>query len=291
MKRSSSFSPAKYIYRRGIPGKDSHTKGGSSNNSSDSDIDVEKIRTIVSNLRKKAHIEIKALKDSDKENLGKIVKYIDKLINTNAYPILENIVDEYFSDLDEIRSGTIGAFFSGCNISGKDPCSDICAGNMPRRGTKYQYCDKNMYIAKYTDNGFDFAEYSTVNDSTHAYIFLEYENMSDFPGFTEEEKLKLKAKGIQYVYFVGRDSNTSGNRTNKPLTTAITIDSIKHRESKKKNPKKDKCNNDDTDDNYNWVIILFVVVLIILFLILLYICSESSTTTYKTNYPHHSIYF
>src|SRR5439155_17359282 len=190
-------------------------------------------------------------------------------------------IDTEFKNLSYISPGSIGAHFYGCNIhtpfSDKAPgCSVICAGSMPRKDKFWKSCDNTVILARNMNTGFDFEKLSVGNDKSHAHIFINYDKLEDFPGFTKDEKSELTSMGISKVYL--HNYNSNDNNT-VPLTeNSMEINAIKIRPSPKTSrpnkPNKGHHRESDSDsesdeDNNIWVMWLVAIIVIVIILLII----------------------
>jgi hypothetical protein len=276
----SSYNPAHYMHK-GRSTELSNTSKGR-NNSSDVDFNIDDVKKSVTNLRKNADVSVNQVSGRLKDDYNLITKFETMLYETNSFDLLQKMIDDQFDNLETVIPGTIGAHFVGCNIdtsfSDTNPgCSAICAGSMPRKDKFWQSCNNSVIMAKNNNYGFDFDHLSVGRDKSHAHIFINYDTLEDFPGFTKEEKLKLSKMGIQYVYL---HSHKNNDYNYDQLTdSAVHISTLKTRNGggDHKKHKHHQESSEDNEDGWSWIWILVIVVFFVFLFIFLYLFLSADT--------------
>lgn len=267
-----SFDPSRYISRKS-PSEDGSSKRKPRNSSTDTEFNVDQIRSALDNLKRNMDVPVQKASGKLKQEYDTIVRYETMLSNTSSYSLLEQLVDEKFGDVKIVNPGTIGAHFAGCvtetSFSQTSPgCSAVCAGAMPRKDRLWETCSSHVILAENKNDGFYFNHLSSGSDKSHAHIFINYESLSDFPGFSKEEKLHLIQKDIRKVSLF---SYKHGDADYIKLTDdSVDISSIKTRKSHKhKHEHVNPSSKEETYGSWFWVIIA-VIIFVILMLLLIY---------------------
>ncbi len=230
-------------------------------------IDIAELESMATHLRRNAHLPVKHLPSNIKRDFRQLLMYVSLLYDSKQYIILHNIISNHFHDLDQIIPGTIGAYCAGCQVetSFTDPlegCSAICAGSMPPKKDDWSFCSNTVILATYEEDRFIFT-ISNRSDSKRgretAFVFVNYTDISDFPGFSTDEKNQLSALGIKYVYLNGYTKN--GRDYVGLEKNAINIINIKHREYADIDKHKDTHGFNDS----GLVVFLVILVLVALF--------------------------
>lgn len=264
----SSFDPSKYFSRNNISAlnriNDTVNKGSS--NSSDSDFNLSQFKEYIRNLRQNADLSVQHLSGKLKDQFNDVKNRILILYQTNAYDQMQDLIDSVFGDLKSVIPGTVGAYFRGCSIhtsfSDTHPgCSPICAGSMARKDRHWIQCDNTVIMAENNQHGFNFRYLHVGQDPSHAHIFINYDTLEDFPGFSKSEKRNLKRHGVVYSQLHGY--REGDQKYYELIDSAIELDRIKKRKIKKSAFKFD----DDECDNTFWLWISIGVIFFILFIL------------------------
>lgn len=228
------------------------------NSSDDIIVSKEELVDALSNLRDNADVPLKRLSGNLKQNFELISKYVSYTHQTNTYSMLKDLIDEYFYDLSHVEPGTIGSYFSGSSINvNMDPpeCSAVGANSIPKDYSKWNNCKHNIILADSTNHGYDFALLSEGEDKSHTYVYVRHDTYSDFPGFTDEEKRKLKKFGVDYVNLYGYGEDSS--QYNDLVGTTIHINDVKSRHHENKDHK-------GGSGWWVWIIVFFIIIILIL---------------------------
>lgn len=205
------------------------------------------------------------LVELDQENtllLGSIQEILRSLYGTKVlYDLVLSDIREYFSDVVNIKPGTVASFFVGCfndtTFTGPIGCSPKCVASLPpTEGTPgYYNCEDLVLI--YSNSSFN-----SFNDkiSSHAYIHIEDPS---FTGFTESNIKQLRDTGIDRVSLAYTNPDGSYREVTSPLPLdkAPLITSKSVVESSSTPP---------TSSGAGWVILIILIVLLIVGLIFAY---------------------
>lgn len=217
----ASFSPAKYGEKLAGDANNSinqlhkninrHVKKGGNESLI---LDIDEVEKLAINLRKNAHLPVKVIHDEKvRDDFQQLLLYVHLLYGSRQYDILHDLISKHFNDLENIEPATIGAYCGGCHVDTSftdvyQGCSAVCAGSMPPKSDGWRFCDNAVILAKYDsyDDRFIFTisqRSETKEGRETAYIFVEYTDIDDFPGFNSDEKNQLSTLGIKYVYLNG----------------------------------------------------------------------------------------
>ena len=206
-------------------------------------IDVNSLNEALTELRNNYSKQIRELTGSTNDKFKMMVSYVDLLYDTDYYNVLHNLVKDKFGDLKDVQPGTVGAYFAGCLINPElsglpKGCSPICAGSMPPPQDKFDqlqwaFCGDTVISATYSPQtqNFDFTIVNTIPNSDRALIFVNYNNLNTFPGFTDEDKNKLTNLGIRNVQLLGYTQDGQKYISLTPENSFVPISSVKSRVS------------------------------------------------------------
>jgi hypothetical protein len=270
--KQNRFDPSKFSSRSIDNNSEPVNKGRRS--SSDPDFDIDDIKRAIANLRTHYDYSISGLAGKVRDDYNYISNFIKRLYNTSTYELLENMIDEKFSDLKNADLGTVGQYFIGCRVktslSDANPgCSAICAGAMPRKDRYWSSCGNPVIIAENSNDGFRFKHLNKAEDKTHAYVYINYESLEDFPGFSKKEKKQLKSFGVSHIYihgYINDDYNYN------PLSSeSIEVSKVKSRKSKPTAGDLFGNKNDSEEEGsiWLWLMILFIIIILIIFFLAL----------------------
>lgn len=272
----ASFSPAKYGEK--LTGDnndtDSHLhknvnrlvkKGGNESLI----LDIDEVERLAINLRKNSHLPVKVIHDEKvKDDFQQLLLYVHLLYGSKQYDILHDLISKHFNDLDNIEPATIGAYCGGCHVETSftdmyQGCSAVCAGSMPPKSEGWSFCDNAVILAKYDSYGdrfiFTISQRSETKEGRQtAYIFVEYTDIDDFPGFNSDEKNQLSTLGIKYVYLNGY--SWDGRKYIGLVESELELGRIKSRVHKHDHGNEFTHNFDDTGVIILLVLILFIVI-------------------------------
>jgi hypothetical protein len=194
------------------------------------EIDVNELERIVSTLRDNADVSIKLLSGEIKSCFQQFTDYVDLLHGSDAYIQFMEIVSEYFSNVEQIRPGTIGAYCYGCQ-NGRSECSHICAGSAPAADENFSFCHESVIVGDYNGYDFDFTA-MRIGDSSETYLYVNFDSYDSFPGFTRREIEALeKDYHCSSVYL--RGYSNSSTEYFELLNESIMISNIKIRVDRK----------------------------------------------------------
>lgn len=222
-------------------------------------------------LKTQAHVSVRQLNPEHTESFRSIVEALRLLYGSQAlYDLVLTDIRSVFSDISDIKPGTVAAFFIGCFNDDKFPgpmgCSPKCAASLPpTEGTPgYANCDDLVLI--YSDGSF-----SSLNEkrSTHAYIYIGDPN---FTGFSSENIRQLRDAEIENTSLIF--GNQDGSY--REVTGALPLDQLP-RKAESVSPSAETQINNTTDTNTNnnnngagLVFAIIIIIIIILLLIILY---------------------
>ncbi len=95
-------------------------------------LNIDDIRKKLDDLVSYSNIHIDNMNNQVSQDFRALLKYMNLLHGTDSYPILLQEIRSRFEkiQLDNIRPGTVGAYFAGCLKIPKNPCSVKCAGSI-----------------------------------------------------------------------------------------------------------------------------------------------------------------
>jgi hypothetical protein len=218
-------------------------------------IDLTKVESVVAYLRNYASLKLRELPAEVNEKFAELTNFYTIMYNTTYYDQFRSILSKYFSNLEKILPGTIGAYCYGCFVS-NNGCSPICAGSIQSSDTHPSFCDYTVIIAERSNSDsftFVLKHKGTISDT--AYVYVSYLSYNAFPGFSESEKSKLSTLGVSKVILCGYSTN--GNNYVEFSNEAIPVDKIKERVS--------IVSMNSSFGDYSLLIVLIIVLLIGIF--------------------------
>ena len=262
-----AFRPSEYLsrsYFSNAKSKKTFTIKGKSS-SSDTVLEEDELKKIISNLRESEYVSIKRLSGSLKNDFDTLNKYVGLTYQTNAYSLLKELIDDQFNDIQTLTPGSIGAFFKGSslrNTMDHEECGVLAAGSIPTDSGDWNQCKNTVILAIRTNHGYEFSLLKTGEDPSHGYVHVKHDSYEDFEGFNSDEKRKLRAYGLEYVYLHGYEDDPTKQKD--LVGSAISVDEIKGR-------KCNSCTNSKDDKKEgSWLGIILLIVFIIIIIALIY---------------------
>lgn len=244
------------------------------------------LKDTLADLKTQANVSVRQLSPEHTESFRSIVEALRLLYGSQAlYDLVLTDIRAVFSDVKDVKPGTVAAFFIGCFNDDKFPgpigCSPKCAASLPpAEGTPgYANCDDLVLI--YSEGLF-----SSLNEkrSSHSYIYI---GDSDFSGFTIENIRQLREAGIENSSLIF--GNHDGSY--REVTSALTLDQLpcKIETEAPKAPKAPKAQssgtnhqptptNPDSSNTNSGAGILFAIIIIVIIILLLVVL-------YRAYYP------
>jgi len=179
------------------------------------------LRETLNDLKSQHNVSIKQLDTDHTEAFRNVVEALKLLYGSQAiYDLVLSDIRSIFSNTNDIKPGTVAAFFVGCfsddNFTGPSGCNPKCASSLqPSDGTPgYSSCEDLVLI--YSDGSF-----SSLNDkqSSNAYIYIEDPN---FVQFTQENIHQLKEAGVATASLIF--GNQDGSY--KEVTSSVAVDKL-----------------------------------------------------------------
>lgn len=231
------------------------------------------LKDVLSELKTHAHTPVRQLTPEISESFKSIVEALRLLYGSQALYdlILADIRSEFF-DVNDVKPGTVSAFFIGCFSDDKFPgpmgCSPKCAASLPpSEGTPgYANCDDLVLI--YTDGLFSSLN---VKRTSHAYIYIEDPN---FSGFNPENIRQLNDADIKNASLVFGNSDGSY----REITSSLTIDQLPRKSSLNTNNSTTASTTSTTSSSNSGAGVALAIIIIIIIILLLVIF-------YQTYYP------
>lgn len=167
-------------------------------------------------LKGLSNVQVKDLENAHTESFRGVVEALKLVYDVPAiYELVTGDIKDIFSDVTELKPGSVGAFFIGClkddKFTGPVGCSPICVASLPHTGVQgYGPCDDLVLI--YSGD-----EFSSLNDkkSEHAYIYISDEN---FSGFSKFNINKLVDAGIKTVTLIFGNPDGSYKEIRSPTS-------------------------------------------------------------------------
>lgn len=168
------------------------------------EINLANIEEDVKYFRTKYNKKSRDLSVKDRGRFSNLIVYVSLLYDTEKYHMIFDIVKKYFSDLENVVPGTIGAHFAGCLDNGQEKndgistgCSITCAGSIPRPkssscdSSANVFCDKSIILADYSDGKYIISRQVNVEGSNNPIVYI-VNGSNNFKGFSSSEKDEIK---------------------------------------------------------------------------------------------------
>ena len=223
------------------------------------------LKDTLEELKNHANVSIRHLNPENTESFKSIVEALRLLYGSQGlYDLVLTDIRAVFSDIKDVKPGTIAAFFIGCFNDDKFPgpmgCSPKCAASLPpTEGTPgYNNCDDLVLI--YTEGLF-----SSLNEkrSSHAYIYV---GDVDFSGFNSENVRQLKDAGIENASLVF--GNQDGSY--REVTGALPLDQLPKDPNSITVAQTSSDSNSSNSSGAGIVFLVIIIVIIVLLLVVLY---------------------
>jgi hypothetical protein len=217
---------------------------------------------------------IEDLPAKQKAIIIEVMNLVDTLKeDVDEYRKFYNLAQRVFAGVKNIQPKTVAAYFLGCSLNkeGVQTCSILCTGSMPKPESE-STCNHNILWIIYNNESFNFLEINMLEDSTEeTIIYTDFQDYESFPGFSAEEKRKLKNQyGVKNLRLVSRDNeneyldllgsivNLSDVKNRTTLTRASSFSKITDMEDR---------NTDSTSYNYTalWVALGVLVLALVIF--------------------------
>jgi hypothetical protein len=193
-------------------------------------LDTNKLKDACKILRKHWNEKLKDLSTEAKTAFETLSLHISSLYDTDAYPIVYDIVQNSCEDLiknGEIVAGTVSGYIGGCSIEkhfkSQPGCGVTCAGAMPPLD-KPEICQYPVMLATLNANGYSFQLLQDHVDRSSTIIYCSLKE-EKHPQLSQEEKQALKDFNIRRVWVIMFDGNKYTNVTE----SFVDIDSLPSR--------------------------------------------------------------
>lgn len=223
-------------------------------------------------LKPFAHLPGSRLPNEQSATFKVILEVMRTLYGTPAmYDVVLADVHSIYGDLQDVKPGTVGAFFSGCfqndNFSGPLGCSPKCAASLPpTEGTPgYANCDDLVLI--YNDGLF-----SSLNEkrSEHAYVYI---GDTKFDGFTVDDIRQLRDAGIISVSLIFGDEDGAY----KEITSPTVLSQLPTKAGESAVAKSEATQTSSSSSNTGAGIAIAVIIIIIIILLALVLFRNNMT--------------
>lgn len=225
------------------------------------------LKETLQELKTQSTVPVRHLSPEHTESFRSIVEALRLLYGSQAlYDLVLTDIRGVFSDVNDVKPGTVAAFFIGCFSDDKFPgpmgCSPKCAASLPPvEGTPgYANCDDLVLI--YSDGMF-----SSLNEkrSSHAYIYV---SDPDFNGFTNENIRQLRGADIENASLIF--GNADGSY--REVTSVLPVDQLPQRTIKGDlTTQQVESNGDDSNNGGSAGAAIALTIVIIVIIILLFV--------------------
>lgn len=222
------------------------------------------LRDTLKELKPQSNVQVRQLSEEQTESFRSIIEALNLLHGSKElYNIMLEDVKNVFSDVNNVKPGTVAAFFIGCsdntNFDGAIGCNPKCAGSLAPSEDNHDYTACEDLVLVYNEGLF-----SSLNDksSTHVYIYIEQDS---FSGFTEENINQLKEAGVESATLV------FGNKDNSytEVTKRLLIEELPNKNNQPKLSPEETINNTLTNNVNGGAVFIVIIIIIILLLILI----------------------
>ena len=187
-------------------------------------IDLTDVESDVRTLRRHHEYKIKSLSGEIRACYERVKSAVALSNDSDWYPSFIDIVTRYFNDVEPIP-GTISGYMAGClGNDGHYSCTPMCAGAIP--GKRGDPCHYPVLGAEYDrDNKYFTFTYFSKGSGSDAYVFVDYDSLSSFPGFSHRDRDNLSSKKIRRVWIYGK--RHSGGNYNELTDSFVPLGKIK----------------------------------------------------------------
>lgn len=219
------------------------------------------LKLTLQDLKSQCHVNIRNLTGDHSESFKNVVDVLRILHSSpDMYQLIVTDIRNIFSDVQNIKPATVGAFFIGCfdntGFPGPVGCNPKCAASFIHGADDHNDCSELVLI--YSDGSF-----SSLNEknSELAHIYIEDNN---FKGFSAENINQLKEADIKEVSLIYGNPNGSL----REVTGVIAVENLPL------NSDSTDVNNDangESTDASSGASIAFWILLIIFIIVLLFL--------------------
>jgi hypothetical protein len=210
-------------------------------------VDFKKVDETLIRLKNHRHKSIRSLEGPVKDDYRFIVDNLALLYETKYYKKFHDKITDCFKDVHDYKPETVGAYLNGCNVDTnldmQIGCTPICAGSVPPIQSQYSHssfgstrsdsdttCKNAVLLATWENNKrFVFTDMNDVTPRKSVLMYTSFSKISEFPGFSPNEKEHLKNYGIREVNLMYFDNN--GTHFTELLNGPVKIENIKEREA------------------------------------------------------------
>lgn len=233
------------------------------------------LKEALEELKTQANIPLRQLNPQHTESFRSIVEALRLLYGSQAlYDLILTDIRAVFSDVKDVRPGTVAAFFIGCFNDDKFPgpmgCSPKCAASLPpTEGTPgYNNCEDLVLI-------YSGGLFSSLNEkrSIHAYIYIDDH---DFQGFSLENIRQLRDAGIENASLIF--GNQDGSY--REVTGALAIDQLPLRSETTSSVNSQQINTNETTSSNSSAGVIFAIIFLIIIILLLVVLYRAYNPTW-----------
>jgi hypothetical protein len=225
---SKTRQNSEVIATKGINGNDVFT------------IELETITQRLLRLRENSGRSIRTLTGQLKDDFQALAYYVQLLYDSSEYEVLFAKIRSIFGDLPNLQPGTVGAYFGGC--LNRNPqmgsCALTCVDAVPPPADNFRFCDTLVVWAVWNGRSFGITPINagsiTTENRSRAYIFVEVNNIAQFPGFNAQELAELQRLGITQVQFIHYTSD--GRQYTRLTPSFVPLDSVLRRDGTSSGP-------------------------------------------------------
>lgn len=248
-------------------------KGASSN----STLDLEKIKNALNVLSNYCNTPVKDLKGSIKDDLDGLIQISQVLHNSALYDRFIQEVKTAFSGCKDPAPGTVGAFFMGCfmvnGFKGGENCDARCAGSLPPSNNDgdWFFCKKLVILYDPKDNTFN-----SLNDSSPTETYLVIVGGDKFEGFSDREILELNNYGVKKAQLLRYNNGAYDEITtdfvdtnNLPKNTTTNNAPNTNNPHNTNNTNNSQNTNNSNGGSMTGIIILLLIILLVIVILAL----------------------
>lgn len=210
-------------------------------------VDFTKVKETLQRLKTHRHLPIRSLEGNIKDDYRFIGDNLSLLYETKLYKKLHDEISNCFKDIHDYTPGTIGAYLNGCNaetnLDMRIGCTPICAGSVPPVQSQYSHfnsfsstksdsdniCNHMVMQAEWNGKRFVFTDMNDVTPRDSVLMYTTFPKISEFPGFSPNEKAQLKNYGIRNVNLIYY--SREGTQYTELLNGGVRIDDLPSREA------------------------------------------------------------
>ena len=243
---------------------------------------IDEIKNTLTYLKEYNDVVIKELKGEPEKKFYTMVKVADSVYDTpSEYQKLFDIVKEVYSDVKDVKFGTVGSYFAACMIEDKmDPkgcgiCSSAGIKLPLESNNSNSICMFQVYLLEQKGNSNILTSLNNVEDKEKSIIYYP---KADFDGLSKNQIKSLKEKGVEEVNILYYEPNSKNYEMLsdgfKPLASVKSIDLEEVYIDEKITPK-----DSDSQANFFAIMAMVLCVILIIVVVVFYVKNDKKSSS------------